>query len=150
MAAGMPAKLPNREEMVGGMAEGSEDAKQIARYIDRVRIEMEPAYSFFDRIVQLPRLVARLLQNHPARFRTYRKVTLTRPRSMPGDGFSATWPNLLAEPDSERMKSEETRFKSVVALVQCCRRCFDPANKASVVAWAADEINSRRDCSPRR
>jgi hypothetical protein len=145
MAAGMPAKLLNQEEMVGGMAEGSEDAKQIARYIDRVRIEMTPAYSFFDRIVQRRAWSPDFYKTIQRDFEEYRKVPYETAFYAWVNGFSATWPNLLAEPDSERMKSEEIRFKSVVALVESLSPLLDPANKASVVAWAADEINSRRE-----
>ncbi len=45
MAASMPAKLLEEEEMIGGMAEGTEDAKQIARkslpraLVERARLE---------------------------------------------------------------------------------------------------------------
>jgi hypothetical protein len=145
MAAGMPAKLLNQEEMVGGMAEGSEDAKQIARYIDRVRIEMAPAYSFFDRIVQRRAWSPDFYKTIQRDFEEYRKVPYEAAFYTWVNGFNATWPNLLAEPDSERMKSEEIRFKSVVALVESLSPLLDPANKASVVAWAADEINSRRE-----
>jgi len=145
MAAGMPAKLLNQEEMVGGMAEGSEDAKQIARYIDRVRIEMTPAYNFFDRIVQRRAWSPDFYKTIQRDFEEYRKVPYETAFYTWVNGFSANWPNLLAEPDSERMKSEEIRFKSVVALVESLSPLLDPANKASVVAWAADEINSRRE-----
>jgi hypothetical protein len=145
MAAGMPAKLLNQEEMVGGMAEGSEDAKQIARYIDRVRIEMAPAYSFFDRIVQRRAWSPDFYKTIQRDFEEYRKVPYETAFYAWVNGFNATWPNLLAEPDSERMKSEEIRFKSVVALVESMSPLLDPKNKASLVAWSADEINSRRE-----
>src|SRR6185437_1609743 len=41
-AADMPAKLLQNETMIGGMAEGTEDAKNIAKYIDGVRIDLKP------------------------------------------------------------------------------------------------------------
>jgi hypothetical protein len=145
MAAGMPAKLLNQEEMVGGMAEGSEDAKQIARYIDRVRIEMAPAYSFFDRIVQRRAWSPDFYKTIQRDFEEYRKVPYETAFYNWVNSFDAKWPNLLAEPDSERMKSEEIRFKSVVALVESLSPLLDPKNKASLVAWSADEINSRRE-----
>jgi hypothetical protein len=50
-AASMPAQLLNNETMAKGFGEGSEDAKNIARYIDGIRSDMQPIYEFFDEIV---------------------------------------------------------------------------------------------------
>ena len=145
MAAGMPAKLLEQEAMVGGMAEGTEDAKQIARYIDRVRIDMAPVYNFFDRIVQRRAWNPDFYKTIQRDFEEYRKVPYETAFYQWSNSFVATWPNLLAEPDSQKMISEEIRFKSVVALVESLSPVLDAANKASLVAWAADEINSRRE-----
>ena len=145
MAAQMPAKLLEQEEMIGGMAEGTEDAKQIARYIDRVRIEMNPIYSFLDQIVQRrawsPDFYKTIQRDYPE----YKKIPYETAFYQWSNSFTATWPNLLAEPDSEKMKAEEMRFKCVVALLESLSPIMDPVNRASVVAWAADEINSRRE-----
>jgi hypothetical protein len=146
MAAGMPAKLLEEEEMIGGMAEGTEDAKRISAFIGTVRDEMTPIYRFFDRIV--------MHRAWDEKF--YKTVQAEQPDEYRGvpyktafykwvNSFNAKWPNLLEEPDSERIKVEEIRFKSAVALVEVLAPLLDPDNKAALVAWAADEVNSRRE-----
>ena len=52
LSADMPAKILNAETFAEGFGEGSEDAKYVAQYVDRVRITMMRLYSFFDKIVQ--------------------------------------------------------------------------------------------------
>jgi Protein of unknown function (DUF1073) len=145
MAAGMPAKLLEQEAMVGGMAEGTEDAKQIARYIDRVRIEMVPLYSFFDTMTMRRAWSPAFYETIQRDFAEYSGVKYETAFYQWSNAFTATWPNLLVEPDSERMKTEEIRFKSAVGLVESLSPLLDPDNKAALVMWAADEINSRRE-----
>jgi Protein of unknown function (DUF1073) len=145
MAAGMPAKLLEQEEMVGGMAEGTEDAKQIARYIDRVRVEMNPLYDFMDRIVRRRAWSPEFYEAIKADYPDYRKVPYETAFYKWENSFTAMWPNLLVEPDSEKIKVEEIRFKSLVAVLESMSPLLDPVNKASTIAWVADEINSRRD-----
>lgn len=145
MAAGMPAKLLEQETMVGGMAEGSEDAKQIARYIDMVRADMGPLYAFFDQIVQRrawsPDFYKTVQRDHPE----YKGVPYETAFYRWSNSFTAKWPNLLSEPDSEKLKGEEMRFKSVVALIESMSPMLPQSEKAKLLAWAADEINSRRE-----
>ena len=50
-AVGMPASIISNEAFNKGLAEGSEDAKKEASYLDYVRQDMGPAYAYMDRIV---------------------------------------------------------------------------------------------------
>jgi hypothetical protein len=146
MGAGQPAKLLEQETMVGGMAEGSEDAKQIAKYIDTVRDRMAPLYRFFDRIVMFRawnKDFYKIIQKEMPE--EYGSVPYETAFMAWVNSFSAKWPNLLEEPDSEKIKVEETRFKSVVALFEVLSPVLDPENKAELVGWAQDEINGRRE-----
>ena len=145
MGAGMPSKLLEQEEMIGGMAEGTEDAKQIAMYINRMRVEMQPSYDFMDAIVRRRAWNPGFYKTIQAEIPEYKKVPYETAFYQWENAFTATWPNLLQEPESELLKGEEIRFKSVVALVESLSPLLDPVNKASLVAWAADEINSRRE-----
>jgi hypothetical protein len=51
-SAPMPAKILEEETFAEGFGEGTEDAKYIARFINRFRVSMNPRYQFFDKIVQ--------------------------------------------------------------------------------------------------
>ncbi len=145
MAAGQPSKLLEQEEMIGGMAEGTEDAKAIAHHIDNVREEMAPAYRFMDRIVQHRAWSPAFYRTIQRDFPEYKGVPYETAFCDWVNSFKAEWPNLLEEPDSEKIKVEETRFKSAVALVEVLSPLLDPVNKAHLVGWVADEVNSRRE-----
>jgi hypothetical protein len=145
MSASMPSKLLEQETMVGGMAEGQEDAKAIAQYIGTVRDDAEPAYTFFDMIIMRRAWSPPFYETIQADFSEWADVPYDTAFYRWKNSFQAKWPNLLAEPESEKMKSEEIRFKSAVALLDSMSPLMDPKNKASLVAWVADEVNSRRD-----
>ena len=145
MAAGMPSKLLEQEEMIGGMAEGTEDAKQIAHFIDGERAELQPAYRFMDRLVMRKAWDEAFYKTIQAEHDEWAGVPYTTAFMKWANSFSAKWPNLLEEPDSEKIKVEETRFKSAVALFEVVAPVLDPENKALLVGWIQDEINSRRE-----
>lgn len=144
-AAGEPARMLDQETMVSGFGEGSEDAKQIARYIDRVRVEMQPLYTFFDDIVQRRAWSPSFYEGIQKDIPEYRKVPYESAFYQWKNAFTAIWPNLLVEPDSEKIKVEDTRFRSVVALIDVLAPLLDPENKAALVSWAADQVNDRKE-----
>ena len=145
-AAGMPAVMMEQETLTSGFGEGTEDAKQIARYIERVRMDMNPLYSFFDQIVQRrawsPDFYKTIQRDYPEQ---YKKIPYTTAFYDWQNNFQASWPNLLSEPESERMKAEEIRFKSITALVEVLSPLLDAGNRATLIDWAASEVNTRRD-----
>src|SRR6185312_15703313 len=103
-AADMPAKLLENETMVAGFGEGVEDAKNIARYIERVRIWMNPVYRWFDNIIQYcawnEGFYKRIQAKYPER---YGDVSLEDAFSQWRLSFSAIWPSFLIEPESEQI-----------------------------------------------
>ena len=141
-AAGMPAVMLNQETLAEGFGEGSEDAKIIARYIDRIRIEMDPLYRFLDDIVMRLAWSPDFYETIQATFpKTYGSVSYETAFYEWKNAFSAKWPNLLTEPDSEKSKKSEARFKTVVALCESLMPILDPENKAQLVGWICDQIN---------
>jgi hypothetical protein len=143
-SADMPAHILDNETMVSGFGEGTEDAKNIARYIERVRMTMQPAYAWFDNIVQYrawnPEFVARLQGKYPElKDRDYKDIFSEWRRN-----FEAEWPSLLIEPESEAIKKEDVKFQAVIALTQTLVEIVDPANRARVIQWAADSIGENK------
>lgn len=144
-AADMPAKLIENETMTEGFGEGTEDAKNIAKYIDRIREEMEPLYAFFDKIV--------MHRAWSPEF--YRTIQAQYPDSYQGKGytqafyewtnsFSAKWPSLLTEPDSEKVKTDDVKLKAMIAAAQVLLPEMDQGNKAVVIGWLADNMNENK------
>ncbi len=140
-ASGMPAVMLNQETLAEGFGEGTEDAKIIARFIDRLRIEMEQLYRFMDNIVMRrawnPDFYAGL-QNV---VKSLKKVPYETAFMDWKNAFEAKWPNLLTEPDSEKAEKSDVRMKSVIAIVESFSPLLDPENKAKLVEWAQQQIN---------
>jgi hypothetical protein len=142
VSADMPAKLLNSETFAEGFGEGTEDAKHVARYIDRVRRQMWPLYRFFDRIIMhrawTQDFFKEMQEEYPEDYGSakYKDVFFQWQNS-----FQALWPSLLIEPDSEKAKTDDIRLKAVIATVQVFAPMMDPENKATLMGWAQDIIN---------
>jgi hypothetical protein len=140
-AADMPAVLLENETLVSGFGEGSEDAKNIARYIERFREEMHPTYEFLDRIVQHRawnrEFFQRMQQTYPDQ---YGKMTYEAAMSRWQNDFIASWPSLLIEPESERVKTDDVKLRAIIGVVETFLPNMDPENKARVLDWACDNI----------
>ena len=145
VSADMPAKLLNAETFAEGFGEGTEDAKNVARYIDRTRIEMQPLYDYFDPIVMRrawnPDFYKSIQADFPDEYgsRTYEDAFYAWKNS-----FATTWPSLLTEPDSEKARTDEVRLKALIAAIQVLVPELDPENKATVIQWAQDNMNENK------
>lgn len=140
----MPAKLLNSETFAEGFGEGTEDAKHVARYVDRVRVQMSPLYSFFDRIVMYRAWNPDYYKTIQADFPEYANVPYTRAFNDWCNSFSAQWPSLLTEPDSEKVKVDDVKLKAAIAIVEALLPGMDPENKAALVQWLADNLNDMK------
>lgn len=146
LASGMPAVMLTEETLTQGFGEGSEDAKQIARYIDRVRIEIDPACEFLDCIVQRqawnPDFYADIQKKYPEQ---YGKLKYEAAFHDWKDSFKAEWPNLLSEPDSEKAKAAESRIKAATDIADRLMAVADPENKAIIADWLASVANNETE-----
>ncbi len=140
-AAGMPASIVTKETLAEGFGEGSEDAKEKARYINYIREDMAPAYAFMDRIVQRKAWTEDF----------YESLKVDYPELPPFErwlheamrAFSAEWPNYLIEPDSEKSKNDDVKMKSAIAVAEVILpAASDPTNKAAVLMWLAENVNN--------
>jgi len=139
----MPASMLNDETLAEGFGEGSEDAKQIATYIAGKRIEMQPAYDWFDNIVMHrawnPEFYASLQRKYPELAKVKYETAFYEWKN----AFTATWPNLLTEPDSEKVKVDDIIAKSAIAVFEVMAPVLDPENLATLAGWLADVMNER-------
>lgn len=143
-AADMPAAIVNNETFVGGFGEGTEDAKNIARYLEGIRMWLAPAYAWFDSIVQYrawtPTLFKYLQSKHPA----YRDKQYADVLSEWRASFSAQWPSLLEEPESERVKFDDVRLQASIALIQTAMPYLDPFNQVRLLQGAIENISENK------
>jgi len=144
-AVDMPVKLLTQESFAEGFGEGSEDAKAVARYMDRLRETMDPVYRFLDRIVMhrawTPAFFKMLRKKFPEKYSetTYREAFYEWTNS-----FQAVWPSYLREPDSDQVKVDDTKMKAAISVYQILELSFDPENKARLVQWLADAVTNNK------
>lgn len=140
----MPAKLLTQESFALGFGEGSEDAKQIAQYVDRIRIQAEPLYGYFTNICQYHAWNPRFYETVVARFPDYKSKGYAQAFYEWRNSFEAKWPSLLKEPDSELIKVDDVKLKAIIAVVEIAMPALDPENRATLLAWLADCINEQK------
>ena len=144
-ASPMPAKLLLQESFAEGFGEGTEDAKFVAGFIDGIREEMRPLYDFFDKIVQHRAWNEEFFETIKNLFPDeYGKRSHKEAFYEWSNAFDAAWPSLLREPDSEKIKVEETKFKSITGLIEVFFPNLDPENKATMIDWACQNFNEHK------
>ena len=145
VAGDMPAEILNSETFAEGFGEGSEDAKRVARWVDRFRVKMSPLYDFFDEIVMYrawnPEFYRTVQAEHPR----YRKISYDQAFHQWRKSFAAKWPSLLTEPDSEKVKTEKVKLEAIVSLVEVILAAPVPQEvKAQTLEWMQDNINENK------
>lgn len=146
LAADMPAKLLNEETFAEGFGEGTEDAAKIVRYVKGVREAMAPLYAFMDRVVQHRawnrEFYAAVQRQFPEE---YGRVSYEQAFTRWQNSFTATWPSLVEEPESEKVKVAETKLKAIIDLLGALMQSLDPDNQALLIEWAAANFNTLRE-----
>jgi hypothetical protein len=143
-AASMPALLLNEETYVEGFGEGTEDAKRVANYIKGIRAEMDPLYDWFDQMgffrAWSPELYAVIQRRYP---QVYGQIGYLQAFYAWKNSFKASWPNLLEEPDSDKIRTQEVVLRSAIAAAEVLLPLSDPANQAGIAMWLADTFNDQ-------
>jgi hypothetical protein len=148
-AADMPAVFLENETLTEGFGEGTEDAKNIARYIDTIREWLESLYEWFTNIIQYrawnPEFYKTIQANYPE---IYGSVAYEDAFSQWRAAFAAEWPSLLIEPESEQAKIAAVKFETLIATVQTLLPVLDPQNKAITIQWLADSVSENKILFP--
>jgi hypothetical protein len=144
-ATDMPVKLLTQESFAEGFGEGSEDAKAVARYMDRLRETMDPVYRFLDRIVMhrawTPEFYKTVKEKFPEK---YKNVDYKEAFYQWVNSYQAVWPSYLREPDSDQVKVDDIKMKAAISIYQILEFSFDPENKARLIQWVADAISNNK------
>lgn len=144
-ATPMPAKLVTQESLASTFSEGSEDAKEIARYVDRERVSMGDLYDFFDKIVRHRAWNPEFYLTIQKDFPDYEEVDYKTAFYKWSNSFNAVWPSLLIEPESERSKADKVKLDSVIAMLEILLPKMDPYNSMMVIKWAIDQFNGLKE-----
>jgi hypothetical protein len=144
LAADMPAKIINNETFAEGFGEGTEDAKNVARYIQTVRNDLGPLYDFFDKIIQYRAWNKDFYLTIQADFPEYAGKTYEEAFYEWTNNFHAEWPSLLIEPDSKKAEGEKVKLETLISTVEVLLPSLDPENKARVFQFFQDNVNSNK------
>lgn len=139
--ASMPAMMLNAETFAQARGDGTEDAKMVARFIDDFREELQPIYDWFDHIVMHIAWSPEFYATIQADFREYKGVEYRTAFYQWKNSFTAPWPSLLIEPDSEKVKTSEVKLKAIIALMEVLLPVLDPTNKGAALQFLQDSIN---------
>jgi hypothetical protein len=146
VGAPIPSKLLTEEAYVLGFGEGTEDAKNIAQFVDGVRLEMRPPYDFMDDITMHlawnPEWYEAFQKRYPA---DYGEVEYKTAFYRWKNSFRADWPSLLKEPPSEQVQVDDVKLKGLIAIWQVYAPELDPANKVALAQTVFDGFNARED-----
>lgn len=141
-AVPMPAQMLTEETFGASFHEGSEDAKAQARYVRGVQKKMDPLYGWLDDIVKrlawTPEFFHTIQAEFPEEFEDVEYEDFFWRCS---NTFKAQWPSLLKEPDSELIKVDEIKLKSVIEWVEVLLPNLPQDQKAVVIQWANDKFN---------
>jgi hypothetical protein len=143
-AAKFPAAMLYQETLTEGFGEGTEDAKIIARFINRMRVEMQPDYRFMDEIVMRRAWSPNFYKTIQRKYAEYQNVSYETAFYEWKNAFTATWPNLLVEPDSKLVEVDDIVMKSAISLYEVASPQLDPENKARATIWLAEVANERK------
>ena len=134
---------PKRFISIGLWGSYLEESENAAQYIDGLREDMEPLYEFFTPIVQRRAWSEEFYATVRAEFpEKYGKMPYNQAFYQWSNSFTAEWPSLLIEPESEQAKAEDVRLKAILALVEILMPALDPENKAAVIEWCCDNFNA--------
>jgi hypothetical protein len=143
-AADMPAIILKQETFAEGFGEGTEDAKLVAGYIASFRRHIQPVYDFLDPIIQRRAWNKDFYARIQNEYKDYKGVPYEEAFFKWATSFTAPWPNLLTEPDSEKVKTDDVKLKAIIAAVEVFGPMMDPENKATLFIWAQDNLNNNK------
>lgn len=147
-ASDMPAKILENETFVEGFGEGTEDSKNVGKYIDGQREWMQPAYAFFDQIVMYRAWNDDFIESIKKEFPEYAKKTNEEIFYEWKNDFEANWPDVLNEPPSKLAERDKVKLEGITTLIETLMPHMDPDNKATLIEWAADNFNSLEHLFP--
>lgn len=150
-AADMPAIILNSETFAQGFGEGTEDARSVAVYIDNIREWLEPLYDYFIRICQYRAWSIEFFQSLRADFPELQNTYSVYFASWINN-FEYRWPSSLKEPESEKVKVDEIRFKAIVSMMEVLlpQTNTDDENRALLIEWAQNNANANESLFPHR
>jgi len=143
-SANMPPKLLLANGYASILANGTEDFKSTMQFIDSLREDMQPLYDFFDPIVMYRAWNPEFYKTIQAQFPEYQGVGYTEAFYRWKNSFTAIWPSLQEEPESDKADADKVKLDAIKDILETLHSKIDPENQALLIKWAADNINQNK------
>lgn len=148
-AGDMPAQILEQESFAEGFGEGTEDTKNLARFVEGERREMGTLYDFLTMVCQHRAWSLAFFEAQQGLYpEVYGGMEYKQAFYMWRRGFKATWPSLLEEPESEKAKLDKVKLEGLIAVYQELGAGVDPENKQRLTAWLMDNVNEYKHLFP--
>lgn len=146
----MPPSFLTGDSLSQGFGEGSEDAKLIAGYIDRVRLDMDPIYKYMDNIVMHTAWSPEYYQSLQNRVPEYRSISYEQWFTQCKRSFQAIWPEALQPEKKERTDHQKNIYTSVLEVYNTIGGECTGNNKAALLDWVIGNLNEAEDLFPNK
>ena len=146
----MPSSFLTGESLAQGFGEGSEDAKLIAGYVDNVRLDLEPIFSYMDNIVQHVAWSEEFYQALLAEGDVPKKMSFDEWFHSCRNSFKAIWPSALEPTKKELVLLQKEQYNSVLEVFETLNPVSKGDNAAKLVGWVQANLNEARDLFPNR
>jgi len=143
IAAGvpMPALLLNDETMGSDFHEGTEDANEVAQWVDGVRKDLTTLFAYMDRIIQHRAWTPSFYETIQQEFSEYKDVPYEVAFYKWRNSFIPTWPEIIKEKESDAIKVEETRLGGMFQAFDKLQPLCDPDSLGQLVDWVVNNVN---------
>ena len=144
--ADVPGILIKDEAFTQGFGEGTEDAKAIVQYVNGIREEMNSLFEFFDNIVMYRAWNKNFYESVKAAYpEIYANTSYEQAFFQWQSAFKVNWDSLIEEPDSDKVKVEETKLRGITEILRTIMPVVDSQNRALLIQWAESNINEMPD-----
>lgn len=140
----MPPSLLKADNFGSGGEGADEDSKAVAQYISSIREWLEPLYRFTDNIAFYQAWTEDFFNDLQKDFTSFEKMDYNTFFYKCTNGFESFWPSLIQEPDSDRVKIEDVKLRSMIAALQVLTPLLDANNRVALVGWAAQTLSDNR------
>lgn len=143
-ATPMPSKMLLNDGYAGVLSNGAEDFKATMQFVNGIRQDMQQIYIFLDRIVQIRAWNKEFYARVQNEFPECRDISYDVAFMKWTASFTAKFPNLLEETDSEKIKVDESKNKAIIDVLGALLPNLDPDNKSRLIAWSVDNLNDQK------
>ncbi|MDN7611247.1 hypothetical protein [Burkholderia cepacia] len=135
-----PAVILKNDVLTSGFGEGKEDSKVIAQYVERYRGELEHLFEWVTPRIQTLAWTEEWYESFKLGNPAYATISYASAIGYWKNQMESKWPNFLVEPDSEKVKREESSFNAYMQIFEKLQAGIRNAETRRQLAQAIIEL----------